>query len=88
MADRDTASDTTRDTGHDTGRDTGREREMIRNLDEALAENPALTPQQFEDVRRLRAQVQGLCRSGKMDEAQDCQELAINIIREGAPASE
>ena len=63
-------------------------RQLIRNIDEALAQNPALTPKQFEDVRRLRAELQELCRSGKLDEARRCEELALNIIREGAPASE
>lgn len=61
---------------------------LVRNVDEALAQNPALTPEQFEDVRHLRSELQELCRHGKMDEAKRCEEMALSIIREGAPASE
>lgn len=61
---------------------------LIRNIDEALALNPALTPKQFQDVRRLRGELQDLCRCGRMEEARQCEELALKIIREGAPASE
>jgi hypothetical protein len=62
--------------------------QLVRNVDEALARNPALTKEQSEDVRRLRADLQDLCRAGKMDEARRCEELALTIIREGAPAPE
>lgn len=61
---------------------------LIRSVDEALTQNPALTPKQFADVRRLRAEIQALCRRAKMDEAKRCAEMALTIVREGAPVSE
>ena len=62
--------------------------QLLRNIDEALAQNPVLTPEQLEDVRRLRAELQDLSRSGRTDEARRCEALALDIIREGAPVSE
>lgn len=69
-------------------RRTIRSQELVRNIDEALAQNPALTEKQLDDVRRLRDQLQNLCRSGKVDEAERCERLALMIIREGAPMTE
>lgn len=68
--------------------DSDRGLDLIHNIDEALARNPALTSKQLEDVRRLRAELRELCRSGKMEAAQRCEQLALAIIREGAPVSE
>jgi len=61
---------------------------LVRNVDDALARNPALTPEQFEDVRQLRVEIQELCRRGKMDKAKRCEQMALAIIREGAPTGE
>lgn len=61
---------------------------LVRNVDEALAQNPALTAEQFEDVKQLRGELQELCRRGSMDKAKRCEEMALAIIRGGAPASE
>ena len=61
---------------------------LVGNVDEALAQNPALTPDQFDDVRQLRMELQELCRRGRMDKAKRCEEMALAIIREGAPVSE
>ena len=71
-----------------TEKDPNQLERLIRNVDEALARNPALTPEQFEDVKRLRAELQEACRTGRTEEAKQCEQLAIMIIREGAPASE
>jgi hypothetical protein len=62
--------------------------QLVRNVDDALAQNPALTPEQFEDVRQLRGELQELCRSGRLDKAKRCEEMALAIIREDAPVSE
>ena len=69
-------------------RETEEVQRLVRNVDEALARNPALTPRQFQDVRRLRGELQDLCRCGKWSEAKECEELALRIIREGGPATE
>lgn len=61
---------------------------LVRNLDDALAVNPAITSQQFDDVQQLSRQMQDLCRAGKLEEAKRCEELALMIVREGAPASD
>lgn len=65
-----------------------RSAQFVRNIDEALAQNPALTEKQLEDVRRLRTELQDLCQAGKVDEADRCEKLALMIIREGAPVPE
>ncbi|MGF1610150.1 MAG: hypothetical protein ACFCUQ_12195 [Kiloniellales bacterium] len=65
-----------------------RSQQLLQSIDEALARFPALTEQQLEDVRRLRAELQDHCRSGRLDEAKACEKLALTIIREGAPVPE
>ncbi len=62
--------------------------QLVLNIDEALAKKPALTDNQLEDVRRLRAEIKGLCKAGKVEEAGRCEELALQIIRRGAPVPE
>jgi hypothetical protein len=64
------------------------ETRLVRNVDEALAQNPALTPEQLEDVRHWRSDLQKFCRRGRTDEAKRCEEVALSIIREGAPVSD
>lgn len=51
-------------------------------------QHPALTEQQLADVRRLRSELQDHVRSGRMDEAKECEKLALTIIQEGAPVPE
>jgi len=61
---------------------------LVGNLDNALALNPAITEQQFDDVQKLRRELQDHCRAGRLDEAKRCEELALMVIREGAPAAD
>lgn len=65
-----------------------RAEQLIDNIDKALAHSPALTNGQLQAVRRMRAEIPELCRAGKLDEARRSEELALNIIRAGAPARE
>lgn len=62
--------------------------EMAGAIDAALADNPALTEDQVEAVRALRAQAQDLCRAGRVGAGRECARRALAIIREGAPAPE
>ena len=65
-----------------------RPQQLLQSIDEALAQYPALTDPQLEDVRRLRAELQAHCQSGRMDEAKACEKLALKIIQQGAPVPE
>lgn len=65
-----------------------RARELTETIDDALKGSPALTDQLIGDVKRLRAEVRDLCRQGREDDAVHCVELAINIIKTGAPVPE
>ncbi len=61
---------------------------FMDQIDEALEDNPALTEEQVADVEGLREKIESLCRAGKEEEAQQCCELAMNIIKSGAPVPE
>lgn len=61
---------------------------LIGNIDEALAHSPLPTNGQLQAVRRMRDEIPQLCRAGKFDEALRSEQLALNIIRAGAPARE
>jgi hypothetical protein len=62
--------------------------ELVIEIDEALAKCPALTKQQLDDVGSMRTRLMKLSRTGDLAEAKRCQELALAMIRSGAPASE
>jgi len=62
--------------------------EITEAIDHALATPPALTEAQYEDVKRLRAEAIEHCHAGRAEEARACAELALNILREGAPSQE
>jgi len=63
-------------------------RRLVAEIDEALAQTPALTGQQLDDVRRLRREVEAHCRSRDVERARHCRELALKLIRSGAPVPE
>lgn len=61
---------------------------LVSEIDEALAQAPALTESQLDDVKQLRAELQQHCRAGEVERARRCRKLALKVIRSGAPASE
>lgn len=62
--------------------------ELVIEIDEALGKCPALTEQQLEDIESMRTRLLKRSRAGDLAEAKRCQELALAMIRSGAPASE
>lgn len=62
--------------------------DLVKAIDEALAQHPPLTDELAADVQRLRARIPELHRAGKVEEAKRCEKMALKIIHEGTPPPE
>lgn len=71
-----------------SGNETHQAAQLVRNIDAALAQNPALAEKQLEDIKHLRAELHRLCQAGNVEEVDKCEKLALKIIRQGAPVPE
>ena len=52
----------------------------MKKIDEALAENPDISAEQLEEVKKLRAEGEALHKAGKHQESVDALGEAMNIL--------
>jgi hypothetical protein len=61
---------------------------LLRNIDEALntAAGAMMSERQFDEVTELRAEIRGLCETGRLAEARQLESRAMAIIRQATPS--
>ena len=61
---------------------------LLEAIDEALANNPALSELQMDDVRRLKREIVRHSEEGRKERAERAAELCLRLIRQGEAVKE